>query len=334
VRLEAGVVGQKLSWVGLSVGDYVIKELLGEGSFSWVFRAVHTDGQTIKAIKVAKPPEAVAEGGPTSCIPTNALVQSKGAVSDLNPDTEQLLMLQAKKLQALSDPQIMSVEEISARPGGCYYRMPALSGQTLRQYMNSGPVPIDILLDIALCMDRLLEDDAFDYHGDLKPENIMVTPSGMVLIDPGYFGDLDILKGTAPQSLTNCAITTPIYYPMLKPYDMLALGLIMWEIACRDHPLARRAYSGDFDRKRIGDDLWDSITEQEKEGKYFFSAILGLEPPDVIRPGIPKEIDQLLMKGLRLKFADSKLSLDEGFKTFGELAAALARLLSKNIRYL
>ncbi|HEY9772872.1 MAG TPA: hypothetical protein V6C81_03575 [Planktothrix sp.] len=327
------MVGQKLSWVGLSVGDYVIKELLGEGSFSWVFRAVHTDGQTTKAIKVAKPPEAVAEGGPTSCIPTNALVQSQGAVSDLNPDTEQLLMLQAKKLQALQDPQLMSVEEISARPGGCYYRMPALTGQTLRQYMNAGPVPIDILLDIALCMDRLLEDDAFDYHGDMKPENIMVTPSGMVLLDPGYFGDLDTLKGTA-KAITNCAITTPIYYPKLKPDDILALGLIMWEIACRDHPLARRAYSGDFEREKIGDDLWNLIREEEAEGRYYLSAILGVEAPDAVRPGIPKEISDILCKGLRVKFVNNKIHTDEGFANFGEFAAALARLLSKSIRYL
>jgi serine/threonine protein kinase len=327
------MVGQKLSWVGLSVGDYVIKELLGEGSFSWVFRAIHNDGFTVKAIKVAKPPEAVAEGGPTSCIPTNAILHVNNNVSDLDPDTEQLLMLQAKKLQGLNDPQMMSIEEISARSGGCYYRMPALTGQTLRQYMNSGPVPIDVLLDIALCMDRLNEDDAFDYHGDLKPENVMVTPSGMVLLDPGYFGELDTIKGGTKQLLTNCAITTPIYYPFLKPDDQLALGLIMWEIACRDHPLARRAYSGDFDRDKVGDDLFELVTTLEKDGKYFYSAILGLSKPEDLRPGIPKECQDLLLKALRLKFEGNQLMLDEGFKNFAEMAAALARLLSKSIRY-
>lgn len=336
------MVGQKLSWVGLSVGDYVIKELLGEGSFSWVFRAVHADGFTTKAIKVAKPPEAVAEGGPTSCIPTAALWQTVGCVVDLSPDTEQLLGLQAKKLQSLSDPSLIGVEEVSARPGGCYYRMPVLVGQTLRQYMSAGPVPVDILLDIALCMDRLLEEpesqdkrEPFEYHGDLKPENIMVTPSGVVLIDPGYFGTLETLKNGVKQPLSRCAVTTPIYYPLLQPDDLTALGMIMWEIACREHPLARRAYSGDFDRQTIGSELWDLVKAQETEGKYFLSAVFGVKSPSVARPGMPAEIDELLMRSIKLKIEpDGKLNLAEGFKNFAELAAAIARLLSKNIRYL
>jgi serine/threonine protein kinase len=333
---EGDVVRQKLSWDSLSVGDYTIKEILGEGSFSWVFRAVHTDGFTSKAIKVAKPLEAVAEGGPTSCIPTNAVVAKGGAVVELSPDTEQLLMLQARKLQAISDPQLISIEEISARPGGSYYRMPVLTGgHTLRQYMSAGPVAIDVLLDIALCMDRLLEDTQFGYHGDLKPENIMVTPSGMVLIDPGYFGTLDTFKSGAKQALTNCAVTTPIYYPMLEPDDLLALGLIMWEIACRDHPLGRRAYSGDFDRRSVGEELWNLVKSQETQGKYFLSAVLGLRRPSLVRPGMPSEIEELLLKALRLSFLpDGTLNLTEGFKNFAEFAAAIARLLSKNIRYL
>lgn len=329
------MVGQKLSWVGLSVGDYVIKELLGEGSFSWVFRAVHTDGFTTRAIKVAKPPEAVAEGGPTSCIPTNALWQTVGCVVDLSPDTEQLLCLQAQKLQAISDPGLMSVEEMSQRPGGCYYRMPVLAGETLRQYMASGPVPVDVLLDIALCMDRLLEDQNFDYHGDLKPENIMVTPSGVVLLDPGYFGDLEALKGATKQSLAHCAITTPLYYPLVQPDDVLALGFLIWEIACREHPLSKRGYSGDFDRTKIGDELWNLVKAQENEGKYFLSAILGAKRPTELRPGLPVEIEELVLKGVRLTFdKDGKVELTEGFKTFSEYAAAIARLLAKNIRYI
>lgn len=331
------MVGQKLSWVGLSLGEYIIKDLLGEGSFSWVFRALHEDGFTTRAIKVAKPPEAVAEGGPTSCIPTNAYMQAVGCLLELNPDTEQVLTLQAKKLQAISDPGLMNVEELSQRPGGCYYRMPVLSGQTLRVYMNSGPVPVDILLDIALCMDRLSENDNFGYHGDLKPENIMITPTGVVLIDPGYFGSLET-EGDSDEgnkrSLRHCAITSPIYYPLIQPDDLLALGLVLWEIACRDQPLSKRAYSNDFDRSKIGPELWNLVKAQEAEGKYFLSAILGLKRPSVLRPGIPKEVEELLLKAVRIKMEkDGTLELCDGFQNFSELAAATARLLSKSIRY-
>jgi serine/threonine protein kinase len=331
---EAGVV-QKLSWVGLAVGEFVIRELLGEGSYSWVFKAVHADGFTTRAIKVAKPPEAVAEGGPTSCVPTDAVWQAAGQVVSLNPETEQLLCLQAKKLQSISDPGIVAVEEVSVRPGSCYYRMPVLGGSTLRRYMSAGPCPIGIFLDMAQCLSRINDKDTFGYHGDLKPENIMVTPSGVVLIDPGYFGTLETYRGTVRNPTTNCAVATTIYYPYLKPDDLLAFGLMLWETACRDHPLAARSNSSDFDRKSIGDDLWDIVRSQELEGRYYLSSILGVIPPSIVRPGTPKEIEEVLMKGLRLKLdADGKLNACPGFKNFAEFAEALNQLVKKNIRYI
>jgi serine/threonine protein kinase len=329
------VVGQKLSWVGLSVGDYVIKELLGEGSYSWVFRALHQDGATAKAIKVAKPPEAVAEGGPTSCVPTNALAISDDALTEFVPDTELLLCLQAKKLQEIDDPRMMAVEEMSQRPGGCYYRMPVVTGTTLRQYMNSGPVPIDVLLDIALGLDSLMENEAFGYHGDLKPENIMITPGGVVLIDPGYFGSMDVVKGHEKKSFPHCAVTTPMYYPRIEPDDLLALGLIMWELALRDHPLAKRFHSKDFDRKHYSDELWNQIIALEASGKHHLAGILSIKQPSQLRPGLPLEVEEVLLKALGLQFEfDGTLNIARRFKGFSELAAALARLLSKNIRYL
>ena len=131
------MVGQKLSWVGLFVGEFVIKQLLGEGSYSWVFQAVHSDGCTTRAIKVAKPPEAVEEGGPTSCVPTNAVWQTAGSLIKILPETEQLLCLQAKKLQAVNDPAVVQIEEVSVLPGSCYYRMPLLAGINLRQFMRA-----------------------------------------------------------------------------------------------------------------------------------------------------------------------------------------------------
>jgi len=336
IRVEASVVSQKLSWVGLRVGDYVIEELLGEGSYSWVFKAVHVDQKwNAKAIKVAKPPEAVDEGGPTSCIPTDAYWPSGGTVITVKPETEQLLCLQAKQLQAISDPGLVMIEEVSVSPGSCYYRMPIIRGNNLRRFMTAGPVHTDILLDIARCLKRLSETEIFYCHGDLKPENIMVTAAGMVLIDPGYYGTIEAYKGATKQPLSNCAVTSTLYYPYLHPDDLLALGLLTWEIACREHPLAKKTTSKDFDRKTIGAELWTAIQEEEKEGKFFLSPLLGLKRPSVLRPGIPSDLERFLLRCLKVKFeTDGKLNADIGFQDFGEYTAALTRLAEKGIRYL
>jgi len=201
--------------------------------------------------------------------------------------------------------------------------------------MNAGPVPTEILIDLALCLDRLANTENFRFHGDLKPENIMVTPSGVVLVDPGYFGAIEVFKSNTKQLLTNCAITSTRYYPYLVPDDLFALGLISWEIACRQHPLAEKAVVSQFDRHKISHDFLELVQKEEDEGRFFLSSILGIRRPTELRPGIPFEVEEFLLKCLRINFdADGKLRLAKGFHTVAEYAAALSGLARKNIRYL
>jgi serine/threonine protein kinase len=243
--------------------------------------------------------------------------------------------LQAKKLKTATDLGLIGVEEVSSRPGGCYYMMPIITGQTLRRYMTAGPVPISHFIDIANCLERLTDNKAFLYHGDLKPENIMVSPLRVVLIDPGHFGSVDTYSASIKQTMTNCAVTSTIYYPTLVPDDLLAFGIIMWETACREHPLSKRAHSADFDKRTVGSGLWQYVKEQENEGRFYSSRILGLRRPSAIRPGMPKEIEDLLLRGMRLQIdANGKIDRGEGFNSFAEIAESLNHLLSKNIRYI
>ena len=163
----------------------------------------------------------------------------------------------------------------------------------------------------------------------------MVTPSGVVLIDPGYYGTIEAYKGATKQSLSNCSVTSTLYYPCLRPDDLFALGLLTWEIACREHPIAKKSTSKDFDKKKIGTELWNFIMEEERDGRFFISSILNVKRPSAMRPGMPPELEQFLLKCLRLRFdADGKLNLDVGFQDFGEYTASLTRLSQKGIRYI
>jgi len=323
---------QRLSWVGLSVGDYVIRELLGEGTFSWVFRAVHNNGSTVKAFKIGKPAEVIAEGGPTSCIPTKALMKRDGVVSDMVPDSRELLRLQAQKLQELKDPSVIEVEELVERSAGSFYRMPVIPGQNLRRYMMGGPVAISVFYDLAKCLSRLKERNDANYHGDLKPENVMVTPSGAVLIDPGYFGNLHLGKGKTKHQVLNCAVTSPLYYPCLEPDDLLAFGFMLWEAACREQPLSKRVRAKDFDPKHAAPELYQKVLSEEEQGNFFLSPILGIKKPSDLRPGIPAEVEKLILKAVRLAPQENgSMELAAGYTSFAQIADDLVELTLANI---
>lgn len=328
------MVGQRLSWIGLTLDGYVIKDLAGEGAFSWVFRSVHANGSSSKAIKVAKPAESILEGGPTGCLPTQALVQTTGGIAPLNPDADELLRIQAGRLQRVKDSALVRVETLAQRSGTTYFTMPYLRGINLRQYMKSGPVPIKVLRDLAMSLARLSENPSFGYHGDLKPENIMITPNGVVLVDPGYFGSLTVQTQDSSQPLTGCAVTTPQYYPFLKPDDLFATGIIIWEACCRTPLLTKASYSADFNKSFIGKQLWELVRAEEIVGKFHFSSILGVKPPSILRPGMPPQLESLVLKAVRVQFTeDGQLELADGFTSFNELVEALDRLLDDNIVY-
>lgn len=325
------MIKQQITWVGLTVEDFLIEELIGEGSFSWVYRGTNFNKNKSCVFKVAKPPELMGSGGSTGVLHTEALGLITDAVIDICPDPYKLLASQGSKLQAVSDPELVVVEEIAQQESSCYLRMELIEGRTLREIMRDGPVPVQALIDLAQAMERLSRTREFEYHGDLKPENILVTAAGIKLIDPGLFGVLELDDGT---QLT-CAVTTPAYYPVLEPDDLFAFGLMLWEAALGEQPLRYKSCSERLDRRRASQELLQLVRSQEVMGKYFLSSILALKRPSEIRPGTTPELERLLVKALRLKFkADGTLDLDSGFRSFGALAGALLGLLSAGIRTL
>src|SRR5262249_33610081 len=175
---------------------------------------------------------------------TQALAFITGGTMVMHPDAVQLLGIQCKKFQQSADPSLPQIDKFVTDKDTGYCRMELLEGPTLREAMTAGPVAISLLLELVRIMQRLSENPNFEYHGDLKPENIIITASGLKIIDPGHFGPLDCREG----HLGRCIITTPAYYPLLIPDDLFALGIILWEIACRRHPLDGTSFSGAIDK--------------------------------------------------------------------------------------
>jgi serine/threonine protein kinase len=316
-----------VTWVGSQVGDYLIEKKLGEGNFSWVYRGIHEDDGKYAAFKVAKPTgTAPSENGNNVALPTRAIATITGGIMDIKPDAAKLLQKQYEQLIRLNSSESIRVKDLCAKPELTYFEMEYVDGPTLRELMDKGPVSIDKMMEVARCLDKLSKSKTLAYHGDLKPENIMFSHAGAVIIDPGFFGRLDLENGS---TMNQCAVTTPAYYPLLEPDDVLAFGILLWEVVMGEQPLKKDTSSESSDLSRIGPQLLEHVRLQEAVGKYLLSPIVDIQKPSTSHANIDRNVENLLLKGLRLHMLGNGIELDPGFRSFAAISGALATLRLK-----
>jgi serine/threonine protein kinase len=316
-----------MSWTGLLVGDFSIEELIAEGALFRAYRGVRDEDGVERAFKVAKQVhelEAASADNAATC--AHALLV--GHVTKVTPDSGELLALQAQKLLSISCSELVSIERVDKADGVFYCQMEMLEGKTLRQLMERGSVPLQLFLDLAVIMQGLSDDDKFEYHGNLSPENIMVTADGIKLLDPGYWGPLRCEEGEMPM----CAVTTPAYYPSLEPDDLLALGLIIWEAALGQRPLGERGDSETIDLSRVGEGLLEWVRLNEGVGKFFLSPILEIFAPSQLRIDMPSALENFLLEAIRLRLLpNGVLDKETGIKSFSAMASAIQALIDRGI---
>lgn len=154
---------------------------------------------------------------------------------------------EARAAAALRHPNVAAVFQFGASPESahCYYAMELVEGETLEDRIRKeGPLPAKQTLEIALQVTRALVAAAAHglIHRDLKPGNIMLTPSGT---DPTEIEvkviDFGLAKAIAdtgePMSLTHGEfIGTPIFAspeqfgncPVDARSDIYSLGATLW----------------------------------------------------------------------------------------------------------
>ena len=319
------MVEQELTWVGLHVGDFLIDEVMGEGAFSAVYRGTTPDGNRA-AFKVAKPRDLIAMQPVVRRAPSQAVCFYTGGIQGVHPDAIELLKIQFQKIRGAQDPTLPKIEKVVFESGFGYYQMDLLDGVTLRRQLASGPVALSTLIEIARAMERLRTNRAFQYHGDLKPENIMVTSSGIRILDPGHFGPLQCHE----ELVRNAAVTTPAYYPWMEPDDLFAFGIILWEAAARYHPLMSELDETAVNIERIGKDLMRWVRSYEQVGLYFLRSLFQLSLPRDVRPELSPACQDFLLKAIGLRITENgQLDKVPSFTSFHELADGLEAIERK-----
>ena len=176
---------------GTKLGPYEIQAQLGAGGMGEVYRARDTRLERDVAVKVL--PAHLAEDA-------DALARFER---------------EAKAVAALSHPNILGIFDVGREGIIAYSVTELLEGETLRDRLAGGALPVRKAVDYASQIaDGLAAAHEKGYvHRDLKPENIFVTADGRVkLLDFGlarqYRGSAVTGQNT-PTAATMATITSP-----------------------------------------------------------------------------------------------------------------------------
>src|SRR5439155_9207462 len=145
------------------LGPYEVLSPLGAGGMGEVYKAKDTRLERTVAVKVL--PQHLSE----------------------NSDVRQRFEREAKTISSLSHPHICALYDVGNQDGVEYLVMEYLEGETLADRLGRGPLPSEQVLrfgiEIADALDKAHRQAIV--HRDSKPGNVMLTKSGVKLLDFG-----------------------------------------------------------------------------------------------------------------------------------------------------
>jgi serine/threonine protein kinase/Flp pilus assembly protein TadD len=220
---------------------------------------------------------------------------------------------EARSASSLNHPGICTIYEVEEHNHQPVIVMELLEGESLKQRLRKGPIPVDELLDIGIQASDALEAAHAKgiIHRDIKPGNIFVIGQGRVkLLDFGLAKVLPALAAedqSEEESLTvegTIAGTTPYMSPeqvhgeeIDARSDLFSLGVVLYEMATRQRPF-------------VG-----------KNRVLLMNAILSAQPspPCDVNPALPAALDTIIARVLQK-------DREERFQHAAEVCSDLKRL--------
>jgi serine/threonine protein kinase len=314
------------------IGHYRILERIGSGGMGEVFRA-HDErlGRDV-ALKLVR------------------------ASSSNNPDHVRRFEQEARAAAALNHPNIVAVYDVGVENGVPYIVSELLEGETLRQRLSQGPLPLRQVTDYALQIVQglIAAHQRRIVHRDLKPENLFITSDGRVkILDFGVAklqpAETDHSFDNLPTVTKSGAIVGTVAYmspeqlrakPVDHRADIFSVGAILYEMLA-----GARAFRGETEVDTISAVLREEPAEIDLEQVHVPQAFRS-----VVRHCLEKEPENRFQSAKDLAFALETLAVSSGQKTArvpgsktrtanllpwaigGVLAAALLLLLGKQLR--
>src|SRR5712692_8709828 len=275
---------------GTRLGPYEVLSPAGAGGMGEVYRARDTRLGRIVAIKVL--PSALAQ----------------------NVELRRRFEQEARSISKLSHPHICTLYDIGNHDGTVFLVLEYLEGETLDQRLRRGPLPSEQVvqygLQIAEALDKAHREGIT--HRDLKPGNIMLTKSGIKLVDFGLakfktssFPGADALTETEGDRKLTAEGTLVGTFQYMAPEqlegkeadartDVFGLGCVLYEMAT-----GRPAFTG-------------------KSKASLIASILSSQPPSIFifEPMTPPALDWTIRTCLAK-------NPDERWQCFGDIVLEL-----------
>jgi serine/threonine protein kinase len=217
--------------IGHTISHYKITEKLGEGGMGGVYLAEDTGLKRKVALKFLP----------------DYLQQDEVA--------QKRFLREAQSAAALDHPFICNIFEVGEADGKNFIAMEYVKGQTLKEKLLEGPVPLKQTLQIGMEIAEALEEahKAGIAHRDLKPANIMLTSGGHVkVMDFGLAKKVVDEDGTE-QDITSALTregTTLGTIAYMSPEqlrgktvdtrsDIFSFGIVLYELLSGVHPFRK-----------------------------------------------------------------------------------------------
>src|SRR5579862_8551820 len=224
---------------GTKLGPYEILSPLGAGGMGEVYKARDTRLERTVAVKV---------------LPQNL---------SGNEELRQRFDREAKTISQFSHAHICALYDVGHQDGVDFLVMEYLEGETLTDRLARGALPTEQLLrwgiEIADALDKAHRQGIV--HRDLKPGNVMLTKSGVKLLDFGLakaiappvqsaVTSLPTVMGSAKENLTEAGTILGTFQYMAPEQlegreadartDIFAFGAVLYEILT-----GRKAFAGE-----------------------------------------------------------------------------------------
>ena len=158
---------------------------------------------------------------------------------------------EAKTAAKLDHPNIIPIYRVESEAGLDYFVMKYVSGRSLEQRLEAGPIPIDlarrVLREAALALGHAHQRRIV--HRDVKPANIMLEDDGRVVLTD--FGISKAVQEASPLTGTGTIIGTPHYMAPEQAKglevdgraDQYALAIVGYQILTGKQPFEGSAHS-------------------------------------------------------------------------------------------
>jgi class 3 adenylate cyclase len=298
-RMAAGLLAEGHGGLeaGRRVGSYEIVSTLGEGGMGKVYLARDTRLGRNVALKLLP--------------------------ASFTCDAERVRRFEreARAASSLNHPNILTIHEIDSDGEARFIATEYVEGETLRERLRRGEVPLAEALDIAVQVAAALAaaHAARVIHRDIKPENLIVRNDGYVkVLDFGLAKlarparahaaaevDFDSLGGALVDTSPGVVMGTVSYMPpeQARGYevderaDVWSLGVVLYELAAGRQPFTGPTPS----------DVMASVLQRE--------------PPPLSSQHVvvPTELERIVLKALAK-------DCEERYQTVGDMLLDLRRL--------